>query len=86
MVVENADYGIFHPAIYTTEPRMIDGLSVTRIMIYDGAFGGLFKNGDRLEVSGTLQRVNQSKTGDVSHQLMVGTKSGSGKEYVKLVV
>jgi hypothetical protein len=33
-----------------------------------------------------LQRVNQSKTGDVSHQLMVGTKSGSGKEYVKLVV
>ena len=84
MVVENAEFGIFHPAIYTTEPATIDGISVTRIMIYDGAFGGLFKNGDRIEVSGTLQRVNQS-AGDEYHQLMIGTKSGSGKEYVKLV-
>jgi len=84
-VVENADYGIFHPAVLTTEPATIDEITVTRIMIYDGAFGGLFKNGDRIEVSGTLQRVNQSKTGDTSHQLMVGTKSGSGKEYVKLL-
>lgn len=85
MVVENTDYGIFHPAIYTTEPAMIDGHSVTRIMIYDGAFGGLFKDGDRLEVSGTLQGVIHHKTGDISHQLMVGTKSGSGKEYVRLL-
>jgi len=85
VVVENTDYGIFHPAIYTTVPAMIDGHSVTRIMIYDGAFGGLFKNGDRLEVSGTLQKVTQYKTGDISHQLMVGTKSGSSKEYVRLL-
>jgi predicted nucleotidyltransferase len=84
MVVENADFGIFHPAIYTTEPAMIDGISVTRIMIYDGAFCGLFKKGDRIEVSGTLQRVDLS-TGDENHQLMIGTKSGSGKEYVKLL-
>ncbi len=85
MVVENADYGIFHPAILTTEPTTIDETSVTRIMIYDGAFGGLFKNGDRIEVSGTLQRVIQTDTDVESHQLMVGTKAGSGKEYVKLM-
>ena len=85
MVVENADYGFFHPALYTTSPIMIDGFSVTRIMIYDGAFGGLFKNGDWLEVSGTLQSVNQYNTGDITHQLLVGTKSGSGREYVRLL-
>ncbi|TFG97849.1 hypothetical protein E4H12_07605 [Candidatus Thorarchaeota archaeon] len=84
MVVENADYGIFHPAIYTTEPTTIEGISVTRIMIYDGAFGGLFTKGDRIEVSGTLQRVDQS-TGDEFHQFMIGTKAGSGKEYVRLL-
>ena len=85
MTVENADYGLFHPAIYTTEPVMTNEGSVTRIMIYDGAFGGLFKKGDRIEVSGILQRVTQTKNGTESHQLMVGTKAGSGKEYVKLL-
>jgi predicted nucleotidyltransferase len=84
-VVESADYGIFHPAIYTTKAKAINGVSVTRIMIYDGAFGGLFKIGDRIDVSGTLQRVNSLATGDVSYQLMIGTKTGSGKEYVKFV-
>lgn len=85
MMVENADYGIFHPAIYTTEPVMINKASVTRIMVYDGAFGGLFKKGDQIEVAGMLQRVTQTKTGVESHQLMVGTKVGSGKEYIKLL-
>ncbi|MHA1663235.1 MAG: hypothetical protein ACTSVR_08285, partial [Candidatus Thorarchaeota archaeon] len=77
--------GIFHPAVYTTEPVMVNEASVTRIMIYDGAFGGLFNKGDRIEVAGMLQRVTQTKTGAESHQLMVGTKVGSGKEYVKLL-
>jgi predicted nucleotidyltransferase len=85
MTVENADYGIFHPAVYTTEPVMTNEASVTRIMIYDGAFGGLFNKGDRIEVAGILQRVTQTKNGAESHQLMVGTKAGSGKEYVKLL-
>ncbi|TFG29420.1 hypothetical protein EU528_09715 [Candidatus Thorarchaeota archaeon] len=85
MVVKNADYGIFHPAIYTTEPVEIDKASVTRIMIYDGAFGGLLKNGDRIEVSGTLQRVNFTNSDIEFHQIMVGTKNGSGKEHIKLL-
>jgi predicted nucleotidyltransferase len=85
MTVENADYGLFHPAILWTEPITIEGVIVTRIMIYDGAFSGLFKNDDRIEVSGTLQKVIHSDTNIESHQLMVGTKAGSGKEYVRLV-
>lgn len=85
MVVENADYGIFHPAIYTTESTEIEGRSVSRIMIYDGAFCGLIKKGDRIEVSGTLQRVNLTNTHAEFHQVMIGTKAGSGKEYVKIL-
>ncbi len=85
MVVENANYGIFHPAILTTEPALIDEITVTRIVIYDGAFGGLFKNGDWIEVSGTLQKVTQTGTDAEFHQLMVGTKAGSGKEYIRLL-
>jgi len=85
MIVENVDYGIFHPGILRTEPTTIEDVTITRIMIYDGAFGGLFKNGDRIEVSGTLQKVTQTDSAAESHQLMVGTKAGSGKEYVRLI-
>jgi predicted nucleotidyltransferase len=52
-------------------------------MIYDGAFGGLFLEGDHVEVSGTLQKVSKKDSGEPTHQLMVGTKSGSGREYVR---
>ena len=83
--VKNADYGIFHPAIYEIDPTIVEGVQVSRIMIYDGAFGGLLRRDDRIEVSGTLQRVTSTETESKSHQLMVGTKTGSGKEYVKLM-
>lgn len=82
--VENADYGIFHPAIYNIDPTTIEGVQVSRIMIYDGAFCGLLQKDDQIEVSGTLQRVNSTETGRDFHQLMVGTKAGSGKEYIKI--
>ncbi len=85
LVVENVDFGIFHPAIYDTESAVIEGHSVTRVMIYDGAFCGLIKKGDRIEISGTLQRVNLTNTDAELHQIMIGTKAGSGKEYVKIL-
>ena len=85
MLVENADYGIFHPAILRTKPVIVEGVTVTRIMIYDGAFGGLFRKDDRIEVSGTLQKVTTPDSKAESHQLMVGTKAGSGKEYIRLL-
>jgi predicted nucleotidyltransferase len=83
--VESADYGIFHPAIYTIASALLDNISISRIMIYDGAFGGLFKTDDKIEVSGTLQKVVRTSSGEEFHQLMIGTKSGSGKEYVRLL-
>jgi predicted nucleotidyltransferase len=85
LVVEDADYGIFHPSILQTRPETVEEVTVTRIMIYDGAFGGLFRKNDLIEVSGTLQKVIHTDTNTESHQLMVGTKAGSGKEYVRLV-
>jgi len=82
--VETADYGIFHPALYDIDPTVVEGVQVSRIMVYDGAFCGLLRGDDRIEVSGTLQKVNSSETENEFYQLMVGTKTGSGKEYIKL--
>ena len=88
MEIENADFGIFHPAIYDCQSPpldIIDGEYVSRIMLYDGAFGGLLRTGDNVEVTGTLQRVIPTDEADPFYQIMVGTKSGAGKEFIRLV-
>jgi predicted nucleotidyltransferase len=88
MEIENADFGIFHPAIYEGQSPPLDavgGESVSRIMVYDGAFGGLLRTGDRVEVTGSLQRVVPTNGTPPFYQIMVGTKSGAGKEYIRLL-
>jgi len=88
MEIGNADFGIFHPAIYEGRSHaldVIDGESVSRIMVYDGAFGGLIETGDQVEVTGTLQKVVLSNGKSPFYQIMVGTKSGAGKEYIRLL-
>jgi predicted nucleotidyltransferase len=78
------------PAIYETISKPTDaaqGNIVTRIMIYDGIFRGLLQPGDRVDVTGVLQRVepasgiNDSDKG-AFYQIMVGTKNGQGKELI----
>nr|KXH75496.1 MAG: hypothetical protein AM325_11180 [Candidatus Thorarchaeota archaeon SMTZ1-45] len=89
MEIEDSEYGIFHPAIYEGQSSpldVLDGDSVSRIMVYDGAFGGLLRTGDRVEVTGTLQRVVPRSEASPFYQIMVGTKSGAGKEYIRLLV
>ena len=54
-------------------------------MLYDGAFGGLLRTGDRVEVTGTLQMVVPTNGDDPFYQIMVGTKSGAGKEFIRLL-
>ncbi|MHA2303614.1 MAG: hypothetical protein ACXACD_21965 [Candidatus Thorarchaeota archaeon] len=86
MHIESADYGIFHPAIYEGSSEPLDAIAgeqVRRILIYDGAFGGLLRPEDRVEVTGTLQKVTRGE--EILYQVMVGTKSGAGKEFIRLV-
>lgn len=86
MDIESTDYGIFHPAIYEGRSETLDiieGERVSRILVYDGAFGGLLKPEDRVEVTGTLQRVTRGD--EVLYQIMIGTKNGAGKEFIRLI-
>jgi predicted nucleotidyltransferase len=88
MEIESVEFGIFHPAIYegrSPSLEIIDGDSVSRIMVYDGAFGGLLRTSDHVEVTGTLQKVVPTNRDDPFYQIMVGTKSGAGKEFIRLV-
>jgi predicted nucleotidyltransferase len=86
MDIESTDYGIFHPAIYEGQSEtleIIDGERISRILVYDGAFGGLLRPDDKVEVSGIVQKVERE--GEALYQVMVGTKIGAGREFIRLV-
>lgn len=84
--IESTDHGLFHPAIYECRSETLDiieGERVSRILIYDGVFGGLLRPEDKVEVTGTLQKVNRGN--EILYQIMIGTKNGAGKEFIRLV-
>ena len=83
MDIESTDYGIFQPAIYEGESEPLDIIErerVSRILVYDGAFGGLLRPEDKVEVTGTLQRVTRGN--EILYQIMIGTKNGAGQQHV----
>ena len=88
-VVEDSRYGLFSPSIVEGRSSIIDeseGTRISRLLIYEGIYNGLFKAGDLLEVTGTLQRVSSRRGNqDDFYQLMIGTKTGAGKEYIRLL-
>jgi predicted nucleotidyltransferase len=89
MDITDDTYGLFIPALYEGESKpleVIDGEHISRIMVYEGSFRGLIKSGDRVEASGIIQRVTPSDpNGIVFHQIMVGSKVGAGREFIRLV-
>ncbi|MFX0093158.1 MAG: hypothetical protein ACFFBD_15480 [Candidatus Hodarchaeota archaeon] len=87
------DYSLFMPAIYELalskrERSKIPGLTSSnlRILVYDGSFRALFQKHDRVEVSGALQSVLDPDNRSIKcKQVLVGTKQGSGQEYLRLL-
>lgn len=88
MELEVTDYSSFTPAVFNVESSPLDtirGERVTRVLVYDGAFKDLYLTGDRVEVSGILQRVTVSEGLEVFYQMMVGTKAGAGSGYIRVI-
>ena len=89
MDIKSCKYGIFQPAIYEgqSDPiHLVDGIEASRLLIYDGSFRAMLRDGDRISVSGTLQEVIPSDNRENTfYQIMVGTKQGRGQEYIRLV-
>jgi predicted nucleotidyltransferase len=89
MDITDDKYGLFMPALYLGESEgipLIEDEIVTRIMLYAGTFKGLIKTGDKVEVSGVLQRVtSERREFDPFYQMMVGTAGYERKEYIKII-
>jgi len=87
--VNDSKHGLFSPSIIEGESPLLEGfddIQVSRLLIYEGIYSGLFEDGDNLEVTGTLQQVSSlASNRDDFYQLMIGTKTGAGKEYIRIL-
>lgn len=86
--ITDIDYGIFLPALYGVDSESLDiinGDRISRIMVYEGSFRGLIQLGDKVEVVGALQKVIPNVGSESFYQVMVGTKEGARKEYIRVI-
>ncbi|HUV33419.1 MAG TPA: nucleotidyltransferase domain-containing protein [Candidatus Desulfaltia sp.] len=81
--VVDAGESIYLPATYIVEDAEIDGrgAEVTRLVSYEGLYGGVFKEGDRVEFRGVLEEVRGRAP---LNQVVVGG-AGSPSGYIKWV-
>jgi hypothetical protein len=87
--VKNDDEAMFRPAIYKIEDyKPIGSISTLPkdefpelVVSMIGCYRNVAKNGDKIRVSGMLERAENVETGEVFHQVVVGT-SMSEEEHI----
>ena len=90
--VINDSQNMFRPAVYPIRDYQPDDseseLSAeqvpTKVQSMIGYYRNVARTGDQIKVSGTLERVENIETGEVSYQVVVGTATRE-KEYIEPV-
>lgn len=89
--IKRDDLGSAYPGIYKIENPIIISelnnqfrLSIERILSFEGALIGYFKEGDKIIVRGLLEEVNSTKTTKSFGQVLLGTKECNGNEFILL--
>jgi predicted nucleotidyltransferase len=79
--IKDDSEAMFRPAIYGIENHVPVGTGATfsenevpnQVVSMIGCYRNVARRGDRIRVSGMLERVENVETGQVSHQVVVGT-------------
>ncbi|MEM3627502.1 MAG: nucleotidyltransferase domain-containing protein [Candidatus Bathyarchaeia archaeon] len=87
--VKDDGEAMFRPAIYKIEGYRPADLqsALTKDIVPEavvsmiGCYRNVARKGDEIEVSGMLERVEKTETGEVHYQVVVGT-AGSGEEHI----
>ena len=81
VVVDAAEESIYLPAIYRVTDSKLEKREtrVSEIVSYEGIYGGLFTEGEKVEFSGILERYEGKEEG---HRVVLGGASSNGG-YVK---
>jgi len=85
--VSDASEADFLPAVYkVTDVKIIEGRRVNdinEVVSYEGLYGSLAEEGERILSYGKLERVIDRKTGEEYHRVLVGSKEAGGGDYIK---
>jgi len=79
--VVNDNEAMFRPAIYQirnyqpldSASKLVEGEAPTRVVSMIGYYRNVARHGEKIKVSGTLERVENVETGETSYQVVVGT-------------
>jgi hypothetical protein len=86
-VVSDASEADFLPSIYKVEDvKVTDGHDIEdicEVTSYEGLYGGLAEEGEKIKVYGKLERVTDQRTSREYHHVLVGSREAGGKDYIK---
>jgi predicted nucleotidyltransferase len=85
--VSDASGAEFLPAIYRVENvEILEGKKVKdifEVVSYEGLYRGLAEEGERIVAYGKLEVVTIRNIGQQYHRVLIGSKAGEGKDYLK---
>ncbi len=83
----DASESIFLPAVYRIgEVKVSAGPEageIVELVSFEGLYGGIFAEGERVKVRGLLERVESLKDDVVYRRILVGSRAAGGRDYVK---
>lgn len=87
--VSDASEACFMPATYRVEDvRVVEGPRVRdifEVVSYEGLYGDLAKDGERILAYGKLEGVTDRVSGLRYHRLLIGSQEARGRDYIKLL-
>jgi len=77
----------FLPAVYKVEDvKVVYGNRVEdlhEVASYEGLYGGITEEGEKIVAYGKLERVIDKKLGKEHHRILIGSKEAEGRDYIK---
>ena len=85
--VSDASEADFLPSVYKLEDTtIVEGKKVediSEISSYEGLYGGIAEEGQRILAYGKLEKVVDTRSRKDYHRVLVGSKEARGKDYIK---
>lgn len=88
--VINTEDSMFNPAIYEiSQVKVVDGPKVEdnirEVVTYEGIYGDIADEGEKIEVRGKLEKVINKKLGAHYYRVLIGSSEADGLDYLRLV-
>jgi len=87
--VSDSEESDFLPATYKVEDvKVLEGRKVediNEVVSYEGLYGGLAEEGERILAYGKMEHVTDKRTGEIYHRVLIGSREAEGRDYIKLL-